>query len=158
MYVTLGVTIRMQIDFFQERDAFLNKQKQLENELTVINGRLEASNHERLLEHKKLEEHMTHCGGLNRERKLHESVARSAEVQLTSLQETLARMLSDDFVKVEPSEDRIRERVAELMHAVKEKTLVRIFWLIRWQTFPTITCRHFLRHYVNVIKCIFRDM
>lgn len=127
----LDMVMQMRFHFFQERDTFLNKQKQLENELTVMHRRLEASNHELDLARSELQQHMTHCGGLNMERRHHESVAKSADTQLTSLRETLARMLSDDFVKVEPSEERIRERVAELMHAVKEKTLVRIFWLIR---------------------------
>lgn len=127
LLVVLEVNVHMRVDFFQERDAFLNKQKQLENELTVMHGRLEASNHERAMARNELEQHMTHCGGLNRELKLHESVARSTEAQLTSLRETLARMLSDDSVQVEPSEERIRERVAQLMLAVNEKSVVRIF-------------------------------
>lgn len=80
--------------------------------------------HELSAAHGELEQHMAHCSRLDRERQHQESVARSTKTQFAFFKESLARILSDGSVQLEPSEDRIRQRLEELKMATHEKTLL----------------------------------
>lgn len=102
----------------------MERQRHLESEVTVLQGRLNKSKHELSAAHGELEQHMADCSRLDRERQHQESVARSAKTQFAFFKESLARILSDGSVQLEPSEDRIRQRVEELKMVTHEKTLV----------------------------------
>lgn len=92
--------------------------------MTVLQGKLDKSQHELSVARGELEQHMVHCGGLDRERRHLESVATSVERQFASFKDCLARILSSGVLDVEPTEARITQRIEELIASTQEKTLV----------------------------------
>ncbi len=61
---------------------------------------------------------------IDRELKEHSLNARNSEVAFRNFKETLANLLSDEFHRLEPYEEPIRERIQAMCLAVRDKSAV----------------------------------
>ena len=112
------------ICYVQERDKLLDKQKEHEYEVDLLKKRLDASQQAWSTTRKELEAKEAHYGTIDRDLNDRLNLSRSADVQLRSFKETLAKLLSDGYAIIEPHEDHIRERVQELVNVIRDKTSV----------------------------------
>jgi len=106
--------------FFKERDASLLKLREAEREIDLLKDRLEASQTGWSDARRQLEEKVCRCehhGGR------HGVVG---AVITNVFLEALAHLLSDSRNFVEPNEERIKERVRDLVHAVQDKNAVSL--------------------------------
>lgn len=104
-----------------ERDVALAKQEDLMKEIDVMKERFESSqrawsNMKRELDQNRQHQHQHHQNDFDRS-----VINQSLEAQHKAFKECLAKLLSDGYINVDPYEEVIRERVQNLVLAIRDK-------------------------------------
>lgn len=105
-----------------ERDNAMARQRELEQELEHQRERLDSIQRAWAASKRELDDRDVKFSTLDREIREHSVHARNNEVALRTFKETLAAILSDDFHRVEPYEEQIRDRVKMLSLADRDRT------------------------------------
>lgn len=109
---------------YQERDAAVARQKELEAEVTRLTDRLAANQ----LAFDTMKVELETRVGQERELEGKEVLVRTTESAYKHFKESLAAMLSSGLGNVEPYEEAIRERIKNLMQTLRDKTIVSEMW------------------------------
>ena len=104
------------------------KENELRREIDMLKERLESSQRAWQATRRELEEKESRFYTAESKAKETELFVRNSEMQLRSLKEQLAGLLSDPSVVVEPYEDQIRERIRVLMTDYKDRLAVSIVY------------------------------
>jgi hypothetical protein len=99
----------------QERDASISKLREAEREIELLKDRLEASQ----------------VGWSESRRQLDDKVCNRCDVHpahrgpvANVFLDALSQLLSDSRILVEPNEERIKDRVRDLLHTIRDKNAV----------------------------------
>ncbi len=98
--------------------------REMEREISLLKERLDSTQRAWSSTKRELEERDMRFTSIDRELKEHSLNARNSEVAFRNFKETLANLLSDEFHRLEPYEEPIRERIQAMCLAVRDKSAV----------------------------------
>ena len=96
----------------------------IENENIRLKERIENSNRALLATREELDRHESRTAHMDRVSRESTVTAKNYETQIKAFREQLASMLSDGYVRVEPYEEPIRERIRHLLLNHSDRTSV----------------------------------
>ena len=102
------------------------RERELEHEITMLKERLDASQRAWSSTKRELDDKESHFVSADRGNRDQAAMLRNIETKYLSFKETLSQLLSDDYHSIEPSEELIRDRVANMALLIRDKTGVSV--------------------------------
>jgi chromosome segregation ATPase len=123
-----AVTHRLQIDSIKaERDTALNDKEAARKELLTLQSRLDTVQKAWQNTRGELDQRENKYSSHEQHLKQLENDALFAKSSFDSFKQQVAQLLSDNYVKVEPKEDEIKDKIHLLMQSSKDRGVVSHF-------------------------------
>lgn len=132
MYEQNSVSHRLQIDSIRaERDTALNDKEAMKNELETMKSRLDSVQKAWQNTRGELDQRQNQYSSNESHIKQLENDLLFAKTTYDAFKQQVGQLLSDGYVKVEPKEDEIKEKIQLLMQSSKDRGVVSIFFLTK---------------------------
>jgi len=120
-----NVNHRSQIDCMKaERDSALHEKETMKRELETVKSRLDSIQKAWHNSREELEQRETRFSSSELHLKQLENDAHYAKSCFSAFKEQVGHLLSDGYIKVEPKEDEIKEKIQLLMQSSKDRGIV----------------------------------